>query len=145
MRIFFMISTLILLSGQTLRGQTDYMQQWPQFRGPFASGIMENVDLPERWNINTGENIVWKTDIPGLGHSCPVVWDDKLFVVNGILTGTGIEGNVVWYNDDQNLGIRLGTIPVEDTVYAFSMILMNLFLFDFFKKKAANKKNNYRR
>lgn len=62
------------------------------------------------------------------------------FIVNGILTGTGIEGNVVWYNDAQNLGIRLGTIPVEDTVYAFSMILMNLFLFDFFKKKLANKK-----
>jgi len=67
------------------------------------------------------------------------------FIVNGILTGTGIEGNVVWYNDAQNLGIRLGTIPVEDTVYAFSMILMNLFLFDFFKKKLANKKNNYQR
>lgn len=67
------------------------------------------------------------------------------FIVNGILTGTGIEGNVVWYNDDQNLGIRLGTIPVEDTVYAFSMILMNLFLFDFFKKKKAKKLvNDYR-
>jgi lycopene cyclase domain-containing protein len=63
------------------------------------------------------------------------------FIVNGILTGTGIEGNVVWYNDDQNLGIRLGTIPVEDTVYAFSLILMNLFLFDFFKKKYSQKKD----
>ena len=62
------------------------------------------------------------------------------FIVNGILTGTGIEGNVVWYNDAQNLGVRLGTIPVEDTVYAFSMILMNLFLFDYFKKKLANKR-----
>jgi len=62
------------------------------------------------------------------------------FIVNGILTGSGIEGNVVWYNDAQNLGVRLGTIPVEDTVYAFSMILMNLFLFDFFKKKLANKR-----
>lgn len=56
------------------------------------------------------------------------------FIVNGILTGTGIEGNVVWYNDDENLGIRLGTIPVEDVVYAFSLILLNLFLFDRFKK-----------
>ena len=65
--------------------------------------------------------------------------------MNGILTGSGIEGNVVWYNDAQNLGVRLGTIPVEDTVYAFSMILMNLFLFGFFKKKLANKKNNYQR
>lgn len=57
------------------------------------------------------------------------------FIVNGILTGTGIEGNIVWYNDEQNLGIRLGTIPIEDTVYAFSLILMNLFLFYKFKKK----------
>lgn len=51
------------------------------------------------------------------------------FIVNGVLTGTGIEGNIVWYNNDENLGIRLGTIPVEDTVYAFSLILMNLLLF----------------
>jgi lycopene cyclase domain-containing protein len=51
------------------------------------------------------------------------------FIVNGILTGTGIEGNIVWYNDQENLGIRLGTIPVEDSVYAFSMILLNLLLF----------------
>jgi len=51
------------------------------------------------------------------------------FMVNGVLTGTAIPGNVVWYNDEQNLGIRLGTIPVEDTVYAFSLILFNLLLF----------------
>jgi len=57
------------------------------------------------------------------------------FIVNGILTGTGIEGNIVWYNDEENLGIRLGTIPIEDTVYAFSMILMNLSLFYKFKSK----------
>lgn len=60
------------------------------------------------------------------------------FIVNGILTGTGIEGNVVWYNDEENLGIRMGTIPVEDSAYAFSMILMNLLLFfNFSEKKKA--------
>lgn len=51
------------------------------------------------------------------------------FLVNGVLTGTGIEGNIVWYNDSQNLGIRLGTIPIEDSAYAFSLILLNLSLF----------------
>lgn len=56
------------------------------------------------------------------------------FIVNGILTGTGIDGNIVWYNDDQNLGIRMLTIPVEDTAYAFSLILLNLFLFFKFKR-----------
>jgi len=65
------------------------------------------------------------------------------FIVNGILTGTGIEGNVVWYNDEQNLGIKLGTIPIEDAVYAFSMILMSLYLFDLFKKKKVKKNFNY--
>lgn len=51
------------------------------------------------------------------------------FIVNGILTGTGIEGNIVWYNDEENLGLRLLTIPIEDSAYAFSLILMNLLLY----------------
>jgi lycopene cyclase domain-containing protein len=50
------------------------------------------------------------------------------FIVNGILTGSFIENEVVWYNDFENLGIRLFTIPIEDTVYAFTLILLNLFV-----------------
>ena len=57
------------------------------------------------------------------------------FVVNGILTGSFIEGEVVWYNNDENLGIRLFTIPIEDTIYAFTLILSNLALTEFFQKK----------
>lgn len=47
-------------------------------------------------------------------------------IVNGILTGSFIEGEVVWYNNNENLGIRLFTIPIEDVAYAFSMLLLNL-------------------
>lgn len=50
------------------------------------------------------------------------------FIVNGVLTGTGITDEVVWYNEAEFIGIRLGTIPAEDTIYAFSMILLNLLL-----------------
>ncbi|PKQ45571.1 lycopene cyclase domain-containing protein [Confluentibacter flavum] len=50
------------------------------------------------------------------------------FIVNGILTGSFIENEVVWYNNDENLGIRLFTIPIEDSVYAFTLILLNLFV-----------------
>ncbi len=57
------------------------------------------------------------------------------FIVNGILTGTGIETPVVWYNNDENLGIRLLTIPVEDIGYAFSMLFSNVMLIEYFKKK----------
>ena len=57
------------------------------------------------------------------------------FIVNGILTGSFIPDQVVWYNNAENLGIRMGTIPVEDSIYAFSMILCNLFLTEVFVKK----------
>ena len=50
------------------------------------------------------------------------------FIVNGILTGSGIDEQVVWYNNNENLGIRFLTIPVEDFGYAFSLILFNLLL-----------------
>ena len=53
------------------------------------------------------------------------------FIVNGVLTGSWIDNQVVWYNDAENLGIRMGTIPVEDSIYAYSMILMNLFFFEY--------------
>lgn len=52
------------------------------------------------------------------------------FIVNGILTGTGIESPVVWYNNDENLGFRLMTIPVEDVFYGFELILLNVFLYE---------------
>lgn len=49
-------------------------------------------------------------------------------IVNGILTGTFIDEEVIWYNNSENLGIRFFTIPIEDFAYAFSMILFNLLL-----------------
>ena len=45
------------------------------------------------------------------------------FIVNGMLTGTGIEDQVVWYSNAENMGLRMGTIPVEDTIYNLGMLL----------------------
>lgn len=56
------------------------------------------------------------------------------FIVNGILTGTGLEEPVVQYNNEENLGIRLFTIPIEDVVYGFELILLNLFFYKLFGK-----------
>jgi len=55
-------------------------------------------------------------------------------VVNAILTGSFLHHQVVWYNDQENMGIRILTIPVEDVGYAFSMILFNLLLIPQLKK-----------
>lgn len=57
------------------------------------------------------------------------------FIVNGILTGSFIEDQVVWYNNTENLGIRMVTIPVEDAGYAFSMIFMSIILITKFRQK----------
>ena len=57
------------------------------------------------------------------------------FIVNGILTGSFIENEVVWYNPDTILGIRLFTIPIEDAIYAFTLILTNLLFLEYFQKK----------
>ena len=57
---------------------------WPSFRGPGASGLADGQSLPDTWNVTTGENVVWRTPIPGLAHSSPVVWGDRVFVTTAI-------------------------------------------------------------
>ncbi|AUP81079.1 lycopene cyclase domain-containing protein [Flavivirga eckloniae] len=57
------------------------------------------------------------------------------FIVNGILTGSFITEEVVWYNNSENLNIRLFTIPIEDTIYAFTLILLNLFIMKLLESK----------
>jgi lycopene cyclase domain-containing protein len=57
------------------------------------------------------------------------------FIVNGILTGLITDIPVVWYNDAENLGIRLISIPVEDIGYAFTMLFGNLMIFDSLNRK----------
>lgn len=57
------------------------------------------------------------------------------FIVNGLLTGTGLDAPVVWYDDTQNLDIRLGTIPVEDIFYGMLMLILNTALFEYFDRK----------
>ena len=52
------------------------------------------------------------------------------FIVNGILTGSFIEDEVVWYNDTANLGFRLGTIPIEDVFYAMLLLLLNISVYE---------------
>ena len=57
---------------------------WPSFRGSLASGIADAQHLPDTWDPKTGSNILWRTPIPGLGHSSPVVWGNRVYVTSAV-------------------------------------------------------------
>ncbi len=61
------------------------------------------------------------------------------YIVNGLLTGSWINEQVVWYNDVQNLGVRVGTIPIEDSIYALNMLLTVFVLTEYFEKRRHSK------
>jgi len=88
-----------------LLGQTNYLDQWPGFRGPFAKGFIANSNPVVNWNIENGENVLWQTKIPGLGHSCPVIWGDRLFITTAI-SGSG--------TDELKVGLYGDIDAVED-------------------------------
>ena len=65
-----------------IAGISAQQTQWPQFRGPNAGVIPDDPALPDTWSET--QNIVWKTPIPGLGWSSPIVWDDHVFLTTAI-------------------------------------------------------------
>ncbi len=75
---------LICVSIAPLCAKEGSTTPWPSFRGINARGIAENQNLPREWNPTTGENILWKRELPGLGHASPIVWGNKVFIVTAI-------------------------------------------------------------
>ena len=59
-------------------------QNWPQFRGPNASGVAEGKATPTSWSVVKQQNILWKTPLPGLSHASPVIWGNRVFVITAI-------------------------------------------------------------
>ena len=59
-------------------------QHWPAFRGPTGSGVADAQPLRTSWDAPRSTAILWKTALPGLGHSSPVVWGDRVFVTAAV-------------------------------------------------------------
>jgi outer membrane protein assembly factor BamB len=64
-----------------------FAANWPQFRGPHASGLDDSAAAPTNWDVESGKNIRWKTPIPGLAHSSPIVWNDRVYVITAVRPG----------------------------------------------------------
>ena len=79
---------------------------WPQFRGPQAGGVDESVPTPWQWNVEKGENIRWRTQIPGLAHASPIIWNDCVYVATAVRPGkadlkVGLYGDIDSANDQE--------------------------------------------
>lgn len=104
-------------------------QNWPQFRGPGATGVAEGPGRPVKWDASTSLNVRWKTAIPGLAHSSPIVWGNKVFVTSAVNsakdeTRFGLFGDVAPVKDDPKHAWKVyaldklkGTILWERTAY----------------------------
>ncbi len=57
-------------------------KEWPQFRGPGSAGVADDPALPDKWSQT--ENVAWKTPIPGVGWSSPIIWGERIFVTSVI-------------------------------------------------------------
>ncbi|MDX2151201.1 MAG: PQQ-binding-like beta-propeller repeat protein [Bryobacteraceae bacterium] len=79
-----------------------WCENWPGFRGAGARGVAAG-DLPVRWNVESGENIRWKTAIPGLGHSSPVVWGNLIFLTTAVSSNPQavFEAKLIGQRDDR--------------------------------------------
>jgi outer membrane protein assembly factor BamB len=90
---------------------------WPSFRGPNARGIAEGYKTPTAWNVEERKNLRWKIPLPGLGHSSPIVWGNRIFVT------TAISGHA---KPELKVGLYGDVTPVtDDTVHRWKVYCLD--------------------
>jgi outer membrane protein assembly factor BamB len=89
------LAILILL---TFAAPLLFADEWNQFRGSRASGLDTSGPTPTTWNTETGKNVLWKASIPGLAHSAPIIWDDRIYITTAVGPGNS-ELKVGLYGD----------------------------------------------
>lgn len=92
---------ILVWSGLALGQAADH---WPQFRGPGASGVDDRHPLPTRWDLQSGDNVAWRSAIPGLSHSAPIAWGRNAYVATAVRPGdadlkVGLYGDIESAND----------------------------------------------
>jgi outer membrane protein assembly factor BamB len=81
LRLAFAFECLFIPGANAIAGDAG---DWPQWRGPDWNGIARG-EAPVHWSDS--EHVKWKADIPGRGHSSPVIWGDRIFVTTSMPTG----------------------------------------------------------
>ncbi|HSF40673.1 MAG TPA: PQQ-binding-like beta-propeller repeat protein [Thermoanaerobaculia bacterium] len=97
MKITLRLAAALLVSALSVEAQN-----WPSFRGPQASGVGQGT-APTTWDGEKSVNVAWKTAIPGLANSSPVVWGDRVFVTTAV-------------SDEKDPTYRMGSYGDVDSV-----------------------------
>ncbi len=77
-RVFLSVGILLLALSLPVIAACE---NWPGWRGPRNDGTSLETGIPVQWDGPSGDNIAWKTEIPGVGHASPIVWKDRIFLV----------------------------------------------------------------
>ena len=98
MKIPTLVPTLILLLSGSSTWSTA-QENWTRFRGNNATGVAaDDPRLPDKWGQE--ENVLWKTELPGFGWSCPVIWGNKVFITSVASDGTFEKPQAGLYNGE---------------------------------------------
>ena len=92
MKNLISITALLLMFSGFLMGQSNlpsYENNWVQWRGPYETGVAPSGNPPFEWSETT--NIKWKSEIPGIGHATPIIWEDQIILLSAIKTDQKVE------------------------------------------------------
>ena len=82
--ILLVVASMLFYSMNEVSAQINPDRQWTAYRGILSSGVLDNANLPETFDFMKMINIRWKTEVPGLGLSSPVIWGDKIFITSAV-------------------------------------------------------------
>jgi hypothetical protein len=115
--LLFLITNVLIAQNNA----SDYNKNWPQWRGPYATGYAPIANPPTEWSET--ENIKWKIRIPGRGHATPIIWDDKVFILTAIQTDKTIENETP--DTDESSGRRGPPANKAGNIHDFMVIAID--------------------
>jgi outer membrane protein assembly factor BamB len=88
---------------------------WSRWRGPSGQGLVAGAEYPDKWSAS--ENVLWKTPVPGRGHSSPIVWADKIFLTTASADGKRLSVLAYRRSDGTRLWEAIAPSGASEAVY----------------------------
>ena len=107
-----LVALALAQASAALTPQTPSEYSWPSYHGPYGRGYADGFATPVEWDVEGGENIAWSTPVPGLSHSAPIIWGDRVYLTTAVKDGdaelrVGLYGDIGSVEDDSEHQFRL--------------------------------------